>query len=188
MLHSELESSRLRKALRRVITEDNFSIDSEDHYYTCRGADSYNSLLPRYNGLSFLEVLRSKINTSDKPIAILDVGCGQGVALAELLREFPGKLRVTGISATDLREYAPERLQRFIKQIDMKIGDAHFLKEIFQEKKFDFIVSVKTFEHLEYPGFIAQQCRELLKPYGLAFIEGYKNGQILPQLHEIVAA
>lgn len=173
MLDSERISARAR-AFDRVRREDRWSInpDGEDYYYTSRGMDSYNALLPRYNGQPFLDVLKSRISDSNGPIAILDLGCGQGRALGELVRNFKGRLRAIGVAATDLRQHAPDDLQPFVKQIEMRLGDVHELKEICKNDSFDFIISVKTFEHLAEPEIVAQQCRELLKPQGLAFIEG----------------
>ena len=182
MLNNEFERASLRKAYSRAVGEDRDSINPDGYYYTSRGSDSYDLLLPHHNGTSFLETLRSKIIQSDSPIDILDVGCGQGRALAELLRDFPGRIRVSGIAATDLRQHAPKELQLYMEHIDLRVGDAHFLNEIFAQEKFDLIISVKTFDHLEYPAHVAQQCIELLKPQGLAFIEGYKYDTVLPQL------
>ena len=180
MVNFKFESEKLVKAFNRVRREDSASINSDDFYYTNRRLDHYEIQLPHYNGKTFLETLRLRINESNEPVDILDIGCGQGIALAELLKEFPGRIRISGLAATDLREHAPSELQPFLREMDMRVGDAHYLTQIFGPKRFDYIISIKTFQHLEYPESVTQQCGNLLKPGGVAFIQGPYSDIVLP--------
>lgn len=183
-LTESLDTEHLATVFGEVISRDRASVDPEEggHYYTARGLHFYDILLPHYNEKSFLETLTSKAHKAGQPIDVLDVGCGQGVALAEIIRDY--NVRAAGIAATDLRHHAPEKLQDFVGQIDLRTGDIHDLEGIFPDRKFDLIVSAKTFEHLRYPDLVTPQIARLLKPGGLAFIQDPEQGGIVltPQM------
>ena len=72
---------------------------------------------------------------------ILDVGCGKGFLLFELLKILPG-LKVTGL---DISEYAINNSKAEVKPF-LQIGDAKKLP--FKDNSFDLVISINTIHNL----------------------------------------
>ena len=80
-------------------------------------------------------------HVSDKSAEILDVGCGKGFLLFELLKILPG-LKVTGL---DISEYAINNSKAEVKPF-LQIGDAKKLP--FKDNSFDLVISINTIHNL----------------------------------------
>ncbi len=135
-----------------------------------RDLSYYIANLPTFEELTFFDHARNKTDDSEE-VRVLDIGCGEGLALAELKQKLP-EVKAFGISATDMRVITPpDDLKPYVDSIDYRIGDAHKLKDIFRGESFDYIISTKTFIHLGDPFRVLKQCYRLLKTGGIAFIE-----------------
>lgn len=165
---------------RRVVTNDYESIEVGNiGYYTHRGIGNYDALLPQFDGLSFSRVVQATQETTGRKASVLDIGCGQGIMLAQMICGY--NIEATGVAATDLRAYADQSLMLapYLQAIDLRVGDIRDILKLLGNKKFDFITSVKTFEHVTNPLEVIAQCEGLLKPGGIAFIENGGEKSIL---------
>lgn len=135
----------------------------------------YEAGLPRYNGHTVTTCIREKIAQGQEPINVLDIGCGKGIFLCELILKFP-KVRAFGLSAFDYRNFLDEPWYTYIKRVDYRLGDAHNLRRIFDGARFDFITSFYTFQYLANPSAVLGQVRAFLNSGGLAFID---NGLVV---------
>lgn len=105
-----------------------------------------------------------------KESSVLDVGCGKGFMLYDLLRAVPG-ITVRGI---DISEYAIENCKEEMKPYLM-VADARKLP--FPDKSFDVVISVTTLHNLDREG-CAQGLREIQRvSRGKSFItlDAYRN-------------
>lgn len=147
-------------------------------YKLDRSVFDYEYELPKFLNKTFKEYLQDRSTTS-RDVSILDVGCGTGVALAELVRDNPG-LKATGISAQDFRgEISDPQLQDSIGKVDYKTGDVQKLRSIFKGQGFDIVISDGVFFYLGDPLNALRQCYGILKPDGILFINF--TGLHLPQ-------
>lgn len=139
-------------------------------YPTDRGLDEYEDALPNFNGHSFIHYLEQRLAQTDN-FEILDVGCGEGRFLTDLKIIFP-EIHTSGISAYDYRSKINNREQQELaKNIDYRTGDIQRLEMVFPGKKFDMIVSLKSFTYLADPLNALRQCYRALKQDGLLFVD-----------------
>lgn len=119
---------------------------------------------------------------------VLDVGCGNGAALIQLVREYPN-ISAAGISSYPHHEdnslYRHVLIDGEIKYqpptvnvlndlgVDYRLGDAHHLTDVFPDRRFDLVVSVFTAMHLFDPWRMAAQVNEILKEDGIALIGSF---------------
>lgn len=105
-------------------------------------------------------------------MSVLDVGCGKGFLLHDLLMEVPG-LKVYGI---DVSTYALKRCMPSVKNT-CKYASANKLP--FSKNKFDLIISINTLHNLyNYELFSAfKEIKRVMKKNGNSFIcvEAYRN-------------
>lgn len=80
------------------------------------------------------------------PEAVLDAGCGEGVATAWLAEALP-EARIEGI---DARPDAVEDARRRVPSATFAVGDLYHLP--YADGAFDLVVSTEVLEHLEDPG------------------------------------
>lgn len=147
---------------------------SSEFYLVARSLDGdlgtgYVGTLPKFKGKTFVQHLQERYSQGDQEIDVLDIGCGQGRALIELSQRFPS-IKLHGVSADDYRPRLPKNLKPLAENIDYRIGDAHRLRNIFGDVRFDLIVSVCTFHYLPDPQGVLRQAYGLLKDSGMAFI------------------
>jgi len=109
---------------------------------------------PDYPLFEFIhkEILKIKGN---RPLKVLDVGCGKGNFLKYLNTKNP-KLNLYGIDLTD----------NLYPGISFIKGDI-FKNEI--NTKFDVICNLAVIEHLDCPHFFIKKIRDLLSPDGVIF-------------------
>ena len=159
--------SEFRIGIRDIINarKASFSVASNEcSYNTRRGIDGYRYFLPLYDGKTFFEHLEEKVELQEK-VTLLDVGAGKGHFLDALRRKYPGKLELHGISGYDYRR------RSYPRSIDYQVGDVHNLRKIFNGLKFDFVVSVCTFQYVADTLSALRQVYGLLNSGGIAFID-----------------
>lgn len=92
--------------------------------------------------------------------AVLDIGCGQGVALAEFTKR---GLKPVGITLGE--DYEVCRAKGYdVRQMDFSFLD-------FDEGSFDLIWCRHAIEHSIFPYFTLREMRRLLRPDGLVYVE-----------------
>ena len=136
---------------------------------TGKNLDDYKRVLPKFGGRNFVEHIEAKIASGSSNVRVLDLGCGQGVCSAMLMRDFP-QVKSSGMSARDFRPLLPENLSELIKRVDYRIGGAHRLNEVFAENDFDFITALYVFEYFADPLAVLKKAYRMLKPEGIMFI------------------
>ncbi len=161
--------NRAKERDQQFLGDDPRHLDPWD-YRGDRGVDDYSKYLPQFEGKTFVEHISEK-NQQGAEVTVLDIGCGQGITLAQLQQRFPA-IKTYGISATDMRQdNVPEDLRSFVDQIDYRVGDIHHLRKFFKDERFDIIVSLRTFVHLGDPLSVLKQSYALLKRNGVAFLD-----------------
>lgn len=144
--------------------------DSDAPYLVDRDADQYEELLPTFGGLTFTDHLLRRQSESHDPILVLDIGCGEAKFLRELKEVHPG-VSVSGLSVTDLRSSDLGGITTPWSDVDYRTGDMHRIEKIFEDKKFDFVVSVWALFHSADPLDVVKQAYQLLKLGGIAFLQ-----------------
>jgi ubiquinone/menaquinone biosynthesis C-methylase UbiE len=117
---------------------------------------------------------RIKAVAGDRPIRMLDVGCGTGVFAARVREALP-KARVWGIDlvADMLRKGAP-RWQRHATHVQPVQGDSERLP--FADGTFDFITCANSFHHYPHQDRAIVEMHRVLRPGGrLLVIDGYRD-------------
>lgn len=109
-------------------------------------------------------ILKDTTFNKNKPISILDIGCGEGTFGKILKDTLNQKLLITGcdVSNTALKEASIYYDNVF--QID--IDTEKIVTKIQYKQKFDYIVISEVLEHLFTPENILKQCHKYLKHDG----------------------
>lgn len=87
----------------------------------------------------------------NKDSSVLDVGCGKGFMLFDLISEIP-EIKIAGI---DISEYAIQNSKPEVKKF-LQVGNANNLP--FKDKSFDVVISINTIHNLE-----KNECAKALK-------------------------
>ncbi len=147
---------------------------TEREYPTERGVMEHEEMLPRFKGLTFVEHIK-KFGEIGQPVSVLDIGCGQGYLLGELLDPDEGypPISAYGVSAFDYRPYLGDRKDYVDPddKIDYRIGDAHRLNKVFPDVRFDIVVSGYTFQWLIDPLVAVKQAYRVCKEGGIVFLD-----------------
>lgn len=123
------------------------------------------------NVLAFNEIrlkyIRSEIlgHFGNKPISILDVGCGAGLLtqpLAEMGHE------VVGIDASGVNIDVASHHGRFLKNLAYRHTLSNTLLN--EEKRFDLVLNTEVVEHVPYPARLLAECGELVMPGGMMIV------------------
>jgi ubiquinone/menaquinone biosynthesis C-methylase UbiE len=106
--------------------------------------------------------------TASQNAAVLDIGTGTGVLLAELARLRPD-LTLTGV------DLSPDKAAAAAKNLGgraaIHLGDVAQLP--FDDRSFDVVVSSFSMHHWDDPGAAAPQLIRVLRPGGRALIYDY---------------
>ncbi len=141
--------------------------------YTSRGLETF-SLRKR-----LLKEIEDR-TTKGKPIRLLEIGCGQGILLLELLKKFPNNLELDGLNLNkhhgvrlreDFKKNAAKK--RIILPENPNLPNIHFgdaKKMGFKDQSFDIIISQVTFMHIKNKAKALQEVYRILKKGGLALI------------------
>ncbi|MBO6040281.1 MAG: methyltransferase domain-containing protein [Oscillospiraceae bacterium] len=106
---------------------------------------------------------------SDKPLRILEIGCGPG-ALAETLKRWYPKAEIIGLDRDrEFIRFARERVQG----VEFLTGDATDLP--FPASSFDVTISNTVQEHVEPGAFFGEQLR-VLRPGGVCLVLSTRKG------------
>ncbi len=132
---------------------------------TGRGITKYEAYLPTFEGRSATQIVEDHIAQGEPEINVLDIGCGRGTFLAELLQKYP-QVRGYGISAKDYRD-PNSNLKEQIDRIDYQVGNASTLSSRFPGVDFDLVVSVKCLDYVADPLRIIKQAYRRSKKGGI---------------------
>ena len=114
----------------------------------------------------------------EKPLKILEIGCGPG-ALASALRRWYPNAEITAIDRdSEFIRFAKEREN----EVSFLEGDA--LQLPFEDASFDVTISNTVSEHISPPAFYGEQLR-VLKPNGVCLVLSSRKGiNLSPSCYE----
>lgn len=140
-------------------------------YPTYRGIHEYEKRLPKFEDQTVLEHINDRTQQGADHLNVLDIGCGQGIFLNELVEncseEGHCQIHTYGISSFDYRSCPTSRR----KYMDYRVGDAQKLRQIFPDVKFDFIVSLHAFEYFADPLTVLKQAYSVCNSGGIIFLD-----------------
>lgn len=94
----------------------------------------------------FYRLISAFISETKEKITVLELGCGTGLELEGIFTKAPNAL-VTGIDVSEkMLSNIRSKYVRFLEQIELIRGS--YLTIPFQEKKYDYVVSVMAMHHL----------------------------------------
>ena len=103
-----------------------------------------------------------KIILKNKIKSMIDLGCGDGILIHAIKKEFP-KIKVTGI------DISPRRIEGLKKKFPK---DKFLVKDVCDtglKEKFDFVHSSQVLEHVPSDTKMVIEMKRLLKEYGILF-------------------
>lgn len=113
--------------------------------------------------------------------AVLDVGCGTGIALPVLREIVGGAGRVTGL------DIAPAMVREARKiHADVLVGDAHALP--FPAATFDGVLAFAFLPHLDDPGLFLREAGRVLRPGGHLLVLLFMSREICNDFHRKVGS
>ena len=116
-----------------------------------------------------------------RPLAILDVGCGDGVITRRLREAFPEEA-IEGVDADPVRL---ERARAACSGVSFRLEDGGTLP--YERGAFDVVLCHHVMEHVEDDLRVLKECHRVLAPGGLLLLgiphEGGVIGRILRRLH-----
>lgn len=118
------------------------------------------AMLNRLTNPSFIDFLNIQ-----RPVRILDVGCGLGILAGEIAQRYPN-CSITGI------EYAEAQLAEApmdFDNLEFMQGDAHDLP--FEDESFDVVYCRYLLEHVREPLLVLQEMHRVLKSGGQLFTQ-----------------
>ena len=141
----------------------------------------------------FYQAASSPIKKTDKPLNILDLGCGTGLEIETLLKRAPNA-RITGVDLSEnMLELLRSRYIAHMSQITL-VNDS-YLAMSFGTQTYDHVISAMTVHHLlpEAKRKLYTRIHTALKPGG-KYIEGDSvipaemEEQFIAEYHEAAAA
>jgi ubiquinone/menaquinone biosynthesis C-methylase UbiE len=119
-------------------------------------------------------IRRMKAVAGDRPVRILDVGCGTGVFAERVRREMPAA-RVWGVDlVAEMLQKGTPRWQRQRDSVQPVQGDSERLP--FAHGSFDFVTCANSFHHYPRQDRAVAEMHRVLKPGGrLMIIDGYRD-------------
>jgi ubiquinone/menaquinone biosynthesis C-methylase UbiE len=102
--------------------------------------------------------------------SVLDVGCGKGFMLVDLLKALPG-ISVTGI---DISDYAINNSHELVSR-ELKVADCSDLP--FEDNSFDLVISINTIHNLDRKGVIksVQEIERVKKKNSYIVVDGWDS-------------
>jgi ubiquinone/menaquinone biosynthesis C-methylase UbiE len=119
-------------------------------------------------------IRRLRMVAGDRPVKVLDVGCGTGL-FAERLRQAMPQARVWGIDlVASMLQKGSARWERHGGVVQPVQGDSERLP--FADDTFDFITCANSFHHYPHQERAVQEMHRVLRPGGrLLIIDGYRD-------------
>ena len=117
---------------------------------------------------------RIKAVARDRPVKILDVGCGTGVFAARVREALP-KAHVWGVDlVAEMLQKGAERWRHHAAHVQPVQGDSERLP--FADGTFDFITCANSFHHYPHQDRAVVEMHRVLRPGGrLMIIDGYRD-------------
>lgn len=117
---------------------------------------------------------RMKAVAGNRPVRVLDVGCGTGVFASRVRQALPSA-RVWGIDlVSDMLQKGSLRWRQHAGAVQPVQGDSERLP--FADSSFDFITCANSFHHYPHQDRAVAEMHRVLKPGGrLMIIDGYRD-------------
>lgn len=143
-----------------------------DAFFDAR-ADGYDSHMKRTvtDFAEFYQSIAVEITATTKPIAILDIGCGTGLELSDILAKVPRVQLTCNDLSLGMLEKLKQKYQTHAQQISFLVGSYTTLP--LGKSTYDYVVSAMTVHHLLPAPKVElyRRIHESLKPGG-SYIEG----------------
>jgi len=137
-----------------------------------RGSRLYNVVATRLLRGVYRRLAQDVAEVAPEGAAVLDVGTGPGVLLAELARLRPD-LRVTGVYLSpDMITAARRNLTPYGARATAQVGDVTNLP--LADRSFDLIVSSLSLHHWDDPQAAIPELARVLRPGGRAYIYDFR--------------
>ena len=129
------------------------------------GGFSYN---PKY-WTETVQLFIEKYDLNEKS-SVLDVGCGKGFMLVDLLKAIP----TLDLSGIDISNYAIENSHELIKN---RLKVANCMNLPFEDNSFDLVISINTIHNLDELGCIKslQEIERVKKKYSYLVVDGWST-------------
>jgi len=129
------------------------------------GGFSYN---PKY-WTETVKLFIEKYDLNEKS-SVLDVGCGKGFMLVDLLKAIP----TLDLSGIDISSYAIENSHESIKN---RVKVANCLNLPFEDNSFDLVISINTIHNLDELGCIKslQEIERVKKKHSYLVVDGWST-------------
>lgn len=113
-----------------------------------------------------------------KKSSVLDVGCGKGFMLFDLMNLIPG-IKLAGI---DLSEYAIENCKPEVKKY---LSVANAKKLPFRDRSFDLVISINTVHNLPRKDCIRaiREIQRVSKKYSFITVDAFRNEEEKKRMH-----
>ena len=120
-------------------------------------------------------IRRIKTVAGDRPIKVLDVGCGTGVFAARIREALPNA-KVWGIDLSrEMLTKGTLRWHHHASSVQPFQGDSERLP--FENGSFDFVTCANSFHHYPHQDQAVAEMHRVLRPGGrLLLIDGYRDG------------
>lgn len=145
-----------------------------------------------------LKEIKNRIK-NEKTIRLLEIGCGKGILLSELLKKFPKHLLLNGLNLNkhhgirSREDFKTNAIKKGITLESSNLPNIHFgdaKKMNFKDQNFGIIISQVTFIHIKNKAKALQEVYRVLKKDGLALISlgpysiNRKIGHGMPQFYK----
>jgi ubiquinone/menaquinone biosynthesis C-methylase UbiE len=129
------------------------------------GGFSYN---PKY-WTETVQLFIEKYDLNEKS-SVLDVGCGKGFMLVDLLKAIP----TLDLSGIDISNYAIENSHESIKN---RVKVANCLNLPFEDNSFDLVISINTIHNLDELGCVKslQEIERVKKKHSYIVVDGWST-------------
>jgi ubiquinone/menaquinone biosynthesis C-methylase UbiE len=119
-------------------------------------------------------IRRIKAVAGDRPVKVLDVGCGTGL-FAERVRQALPNVRVWGVDlVAEMLQKGAGRWRRNAEGVQPVQGDSERLP--FGDGTFDFVTCANSFHHYPHQDRAVVEMHRVLRPGGrLLIIDGYRD-------------
>ncbi|GKU25982.1 bifunctional glycosyltransferase family 2 protein/class I SAM-dependent methyltransferase [Clostridium folliculivorans] len=124
------------------------------------------------------EILNKIINIDNKPMNILDIGCGCGATCLKIRDEYENT-RLFGI---EKNIEAAEIAKSFM---NVKVGDVENIKFGYEESFFDYIIISELLQYLYYPERLLSIIKKYLKPLGHLILI-VPNAMYFPKIKQLI--